>query len=120
MNDFVSWLITEMNSRGWSNSELAKRADVVPSTVSLVVTGKSNPGDDLCLGISRAFRITPEEVFRRAGILPPLLASDNDQAITRVLEYMRRLGPNDRNEILLYTMFRYAQSLAAIEQKSEK
>lgn len=117
VNDFVSWLISEMNSRGWSNSELARRAGVVPSTISLLVTGKSNPGEDLCTGIARAFRITPEEVFRRAGLLPPLLDTDNDPNITRVVEYLRRMSQSDRAEILAYTMFRYAQAIAARDEK---
>jgi len=116
----VKWLIVEMNTRGWSNSELARRSDVVQSTVSLVLSGKSRPGDDLCTGIARAFRITPEEVFRRAGLLPPLLASENDPTITRVVEYLRRLSPIDRAEVLTYAMFRYAQAQAAQELNQEK
>jgi len=31
--DFSTWLMTELEKRGWTNSELARRAGVVPSTV---------------------------------------------------------------------------------------
>ena len=36
-----------------------------------VVGGYANPGLDFCRGVSRAFQIPLEDVFRKAGILPP-------------------------------------------------
>jgi len=110
MNDFVNWLIDEMNKRGWSNSELARRAGVVHSTISMILSGKSNPGNDLCVGIAKALKIPPEEVFRRAGILPPLPAPDNDPTLEEITAYLKRLSSEDRKEVLMYTHFRYQQA----------
>lgn len=70
--NFVSWLIQELEKRGWSNSELARRADVVPSTISMVISEQKRPGLELCLGIAHAFGEQPEKVLRLAGLLPSL------------------------------------------------
>lgn len=70
--DFDAWLIRELNERGWSNSELARRAGVVPSTVSMILSGQKRPGLEFCVGVARALRMPPEVVLRRAGLLPSL------------------------------------------------
>jgi len=62
----------ELETRGWTNSELARRAEVVPSTISMIISGSAKPGVDACLGIARAFNEDPVKVFRLAGLLPPL------------------------------------------------
>jgi transcriptional regulator with XRE-family HTH domain len=110
MKDFVNWLIGEMNSRGWSNSELARRAGVVHSTISLVLSSKSSPGPDLCLGLARAFRMPPEEVFRIAGLLPALPGDGTVPQYTRLIDCMNRLSVKDREEVLQYALFRYEKA----------
>lgn len=69
---FDDWLIAELEARGWSNSELARRAGLVPSTVSMVVSGHNRPGLEFCVGVGRALSVPPERVLRRAGLLPSL------------------------------------------------
>lgn len=68
--EFVNWLIAEINNRGWSNSELARRANLSQSTVSMITSYKNNPGIDFCTGIAKAFSLPAETVLRRAGLLP--------------------------------------------------
>jgi len=68
--DFSTWLTTEMDRLGWTNSELARRASVVPSTISMVISKQKKPGPDLCNGVARALGTPPERVFREAGLLP--------------------------------------------------
>ena len=69
---FDAWLMGELEQRGWSNSELARRAGVVPSTVSMILSGQNRPGFEFCVKVSRAFNLRPEAVLRRAGLLPSL------------------------------------------------
>lgn len=120
MTDFATWLTTEIDNRGWTNSELARRAGMRQSTISMLISGHNKPGLDVCIGIAKAFRISPEEVLRRSGLIPQISVNDDDPTILKVVEYLRRLDMNDRVEVLTYTMFRYAQAMAAIEQKSSK
>lgn len=71
---FVTWLVEQIDSRGWTNSELARRANLVPSTVSMVVSHQKRPGLEFCVGIAQAFGVPPEDVLRLAGLLPSIPA----------------------------------------------
>jgi transcriptional regulator with XRE-family HTH domain len=70
MDAFVSWINAELNQRGWSRSEAARRGGFSPSTLDKVIGGFSGPGPTLCRGLARAFERPADEVFRLAGILP--------------------------------------------------
>ena len=99
---FSQWIISELDDRGWSYNELARRSGLSSATVSTVLSGKSNPGLEFCNGVASAFGIPPENVLRRAGLLPSVpeetitarelifhfnLLDDEDQA--EILEYVR-------------------------------
>ena len=105
--DFVTWLNTETSRRGWSQSELSRRAGLVSSAISMVMSGQRGPGTEFCLGLARAFQITPEEVFRRAGLLPPLPAASDLSLVQQIGELIRRLPEEERGEILDYARYRY-------------
>jgi transcriptional regulator with XRE-family HTH domain len=67
---FVTWLNRELDQRGWSRSEAARRGEISASMIDKVIGGFSNPGIEFCKGVSRAFKLPLEDVFRLAGILP--------------------------------------------------
>lgn len=67
---FGIWLDRELQARGWSQSEAARRGEMSSQMVNALVNGQSNPGLDSCQGIARAFNMPLEDVFRMAGILP--------------------------------------------------
>jgi transcriptional regulator with XRE-family HTH domain len=69
----VSWLNAELDRRGWSRSEAARRGEFSASMMDKVIGGFANPGLDFCRGIARAFKMPLEDVFRLAGILPAKL-----------------------------------------------
>jgi transcriptional regulator with XRE-family HTH domain len=70
---FGVWLDRELQARGWSQSEAARRGEMSSQMVNALVNGQSNPGLDSCQGIARAFKMPLEDVFRLAGILPAKL-----------------------------------------------
>lgn len=107
MNDFIIWLMAELDKRGWTYSELAQRASVSQSTISMLMSRHNQPGNELCLGIARAFKLPPEDVFRKAGILPPLPAPEDDITLKELYEYVKRLPPDERLLILDYATHRY-------------
>ena len=76
--DFVDWVVEELKSRGWNNSELARRAGVGHSTISGILSYQRRPGLDFCIGVARAFKLPPEDVLRRAGLLPPALPKKDE------------------------------------------
>lgn len=93
---FSEWLQGEMTARDLSQSELARLAGVTRSAINGVVTGARGPGRDLCVGIARAFKIPPEEVFRIAGLLPP--AKSNDR-VDRLIYQIEELDEEDQATI---------------------
>ena len=72
MTEISEWLSQQLEERGWSSSELARRAGVSQSSVSNVLTGKQIPGLEFCKGVAQALDLRAEELLRRAGHLPPM------------------------------------------------
>ena len=70
VNNFVDWLEVELRKKSWSRAELARRASLNQSSLSMIWSGQRNPGKDLCESVARALGYPPEIVFRAAGILP--------------------------------------------------
>lgn len=92
---FVPWLVAELEDRGWSQRQLAKRASMSATSVSQVITEQRDPSPDFCIAIAHALRLPPEDVLRRAGHLPPkptaFLAS-----IPRLHTFLDKLARLDR------------------------
>lgn len=71
MDNLQTWMLREIEKRGWVHAELARRARVSPSHVSRVLSGEATPGLDLVVGLSRALGVSTDEICRMAGLLPP-------------------------------------------------
>lgn len=76
------WTIDNLNSNGWSMSELARRGELNQSYVSSVLSGKSQPGSKFYVGISKAFEIPLDQIERldREGIAPGQQVPDSELA----------------------------------------
>lgn len=96
--EFADWLMAELRLRGWNSSELARRAGIAPSTVSVVLGNQSHPGLEFCVGIARAFGQPPEDVLRLAGLLPslPPAVAEEREALT----LLRGLSPTVRGIVM--------------------
>jgi transcriptional regulator with XRE-family HTH domain len=68
-NLFVKWLLQELESRGWSREELARRAGVQSSSLTHIVNGDRNVGADVARGIAKGLGVPQVEVFTRAGLI---------------------------------------------------
>ena len=96
--DIQNWIIEEVDKRGWSYNELARRADLAPSTVSMVLSRQRRPGEHFCKGIARAFNVPVETVFRYAGILKPI--PDLDANAEAMLHLFRNLPLDEQDRVL--------------------
>jgi len=110
MDKFAEWVNSEVERRGWSFRETARRAGLSATAVSQVVGGQANPGLDFCIGLARALKIPPEQVLRRAGLLPP--RAEGDELLDTLLHYYDLLSRGDQQRLLAI-----ARSLA--EEKIE-
>ena len=89
-----TWLATELEKRGWSIREAARRAGISHMPFTSILSGQGNPGLVAYKGIARAFDMPLEEVLRIAGELPtnPPPVRDEDE----VLHLYRQVDPADR------------------------
>jgi transcriptional regulator with XRE-family HTH domain len=102
VNEFVDWLIAEMDRRGWNNSDLARAADVVPSTVSMIISGQKKPGWEFSKGVARALGLPPDFVFSKAGLLPPMPPTPlaDVPRLQTFLDKLARLDREAQNRIM--------------------
>lgn len=109
MSDVLSgWLSKKLEQRGWSHSELARRASVSQAAVSGTISGDRKAGADFCIKVAQALGESPEKVLRLAEILPPI-PDIEDSTLLELLEIARNVSAEGRQEILNFARFRYQQ-----------
>lgn len=97
---FGEFLLMEIGKHDWSQSKLASLAGVSRAAISDVISGRRNPGTDLCTSIAHALDLPPENVFRAAGLLPELPTFR--QAVTEILTYkLNELNDRQLDELIL-------------------
>ena len=75
---FSEWLQEEMDKRGWSQSDLARNADLNRAVINKLLNGKSQPQPPTLEAISRALKMPLEMTYRAAGLLPASKDHDDD------------------------------------------
>jgi len=101
---FVKWLLGEMEVRDWSQSDLARKADVSHARISQILSGDT-PGTKILTRIARALHVPKEEILRQAGILPPLPTNGEKREAVKMMELFDRLAPAERERVLEYVEF---------------
>lgn len=99
MERFSDWLLKELENRDMSQSDLARAAGLGRGTISNIMTGTRNVGQETLIKIAAALRLPPEFVFEKAGILPP--SSGNLSPIKRALIHVAEELPDSDIELAL-------------------
>lgn len=97
-DEFVDWLLREMEKRRWSQSEFARTAGVSRGAIGNVLRREREPGKQMLVAIAHAFDLPAESVMRKAGVLPP--ESDDEDMLEEWHYYLSRLDEKDRAELL--------------------
>jgi len=122
-DSFVTWLIDELEDRGWSQRELARRSGLSATTVSQILTGQRDISPDVCLDFARALRLPPEDMLRRAGHLPPARDEDDIDAEARFLvqklQDILPLLPAEQQQRVMETAVVLAEAYSAAAGVSE-
>lgn len=105
--DFVEWLTSELQKRDWTAADLARNARISKGSISNIVSGARQPGKDVCEGIANAFKIPPEIVYRRAGLLPPL--SNNSENKEELLHLFDMMDEDNREDTMDYARMKLQQ-----------
>ena len=91
---FSEWLQAEMDKRGWSQSDLARSAELNRAVINKLLNGKSHPQPTTLEAISRALRIPIEITYRAAGLLPN--NTDNDETIEEAIYVLKNIQSTQR------------------------
>ena len=70
-DNLETWINQETTNRGWSIREFGRRIGASPSHAARIANGEARPSVRLCNEIALALGVPPEEVMRKADLLPP-------------------------------------------------
>ena len=101
MESSIEYLLTEMEKRGWKQSDLARHAGLDSGLINNYISGRRNIG--ATLAIAKAFKVAPEIVFRKAGLLPNVPESTAEEE--QLLYLFRQLSNYDREAVLNFVEF---------------
>jgi transcriptional regulator with XRE-family HTH domain len=102
--DFSEWLENELEKRGWSRSEAARRGGISPSMFDKVINGYSKPGKRFLEGVAQALKISIEDVYRVAGILPQF--KEGSSLTAHIGNMIERLPIEDQEDVRKYIEYR--------------
>ena len=87
--EFISWLLGQLNQRGWSQRDLARAArqagyKLASGQLSYILSGTRQAGPEACIAIAAGLGVSREEVFRARGwlleepqqVIPPQATPD--------------------------------------------
>lgn len=95
----MDWLQRELDVRGWSQSELARRIRLSSGSMSLLMNGQRNPGPDVSRRIARALGIPETVVFEAAGLINQPRSS-TEITLRELYELLKDLPVADQRAIL--------------------
>lgn len=93
----------ELRQRGWSQSELSRRAGLARGTLSNIMNGERGVGENSINSIAHALGYPPETVFRAAGLLPQIQPIDDQRAELNYL--FDNASDQKRDEMLRYARY---------------
>lgn len=107
----ITWLNEKLKEKGWSHRELARRVraageKISGGMISAVAAGDKKAGWDFCKAIAKPLDESPEQVFRMAGLLPPLPSSENGPILNEIIEIVKQLPDEEKEDVRDYAKSR--------------
>jgi len=115
MAEITSFLNKQVEERGWSISEFARRVGVSQTLASDVLNGKSEPSAKFVISAAGALDLDPVWLLRMAEILPDIPPSVQEEE--EVVRILRGLPPQQRS--FLITVVRGLAGSPAAPKPSE-
>ena len=91
---FAEWLQSEIDKRGWSQSDCARAADLNRAVINKLLNRRSKPQPHTLVAIARAFKIPIEIAYRAAGLLPPSV--DGDDSLEELIHIFKSIQSPQR------------------------
>ena len=90
-----AWVKAERERRGWSQSELARRAGLAQSYISrMEVNARTKPSLKVVEQLARAFEISPEQLMQAVSAMQPAPTEPSSLNVAEWIEKLNTLGPN--------------------------
>ena len=101
-NNLSIFLNEELNKRGWSQRELARRSGLSPTSISEVMAGKRGPGKKFCGAVAKALQVPPERILQEAGIIEP---PPDTWLFNELVNVAKSLSEQNQRKLLEYAQF---------------
>ena len=101
-NTFGDWLKQNRESRGLSQSDLARLSMLNRAVINKLESG-TNPTPETLKALARGLRISVENIYRAAGLLP--VASKEKEDIDDLLTLYNQLNPEKKKMLINYASF---------------
>lgn len=105
MESFSEWLENELQIRNITPAELARKSGLSQSVVSRVINNERKPSPETLQKFARGLRISVQEIYNAAGMLPPVQDVKNALA-DRFAEVLAELPDEDVDEIYNLILFK--------------
>jgi transcriptional regulator with XRE-family HTH domain len=92
------WVLEEIEQRGWSQADLARRCKSPNATISHILDGSRNIGFDMANSLSHAFKMPLETVYRKSGLLPNIGMIDPEEE--KIKYILSQMSPIDKERAL--------------------
>lgn len=113
--DFVEWIESELSKRDWSRADFARKGKFSTAQVTRVLNREQKAGEAFCRGVSVAFNVPQEEIFRRAGLLS--LADARSELANRAAHLIDSMEDNNKQEGVRYLEYLYDKSRKVINKR---
>lgn len=94
---FIDWLHAELDKRGWSYREAARRAGLSHGSLSQVVNGRQ-PGFTVCLALSKIFDYPLDQVLWMAGFIEQ--PQNGDPLVDELVHVAHSLSPKLKRTLI--------------------
>jgi transcriptional regulator with XRE-family HTH domain len=111
---FAEWLQSEMDRRGWSQSDCARACDLNRAVINKLLNGKCRAQPTTLMAIARGFKIPVETAYRAAGLLPP--SNDSDETTQELLHLFHSLQSPQRKATAIMLL----KALVAEEENQQR
>lgn len=103
-SDFAVWLEEELARKNLDRAELARRAGISESMLSLIYKGERKAGKKTCANIAKALDVPEITVMEKAGIIKA--TSKNSPLVERIAYIVSLLPKSEQEGFLEYVELR--------------
>lgn len=96
MIEITEFIQSELTKRGWSQADFARRSGLTTGGVSMLLNQTRKPSTDTLAIIAQVFNLPLEEVYRIAGLLPPIAKSTaQKEQLNYLYDHLKEVGQED-------------------------